>query len=394
MHFLFATPNANILVKGGIKILGTILMGHRFISQTKKTKEELFDALVKNAIDFLDSSLDDLEKRPKNSIVDFYTSIELFMKARLMTEHWSLILSKPENANIDSFRVGDFQSVVLGDAIKRLKLIVNEPLELDTVNNFKALGEHRNQIVHFAHSDYMDLDATKASIVVEQWSSWHHLHSLLTDKWSDVFNPYRDAINRVHERMMQQKDFIKARYDALKPKIEIEEKSGKAVIDCQHCEMHSAVITENHKWGTDYTCFVCAVSDTAVPATNESIECPDCHENFEFFDKSIANCPHCKSEITTDILIALCEEKYTEGDEWWEEGQPHIAGCHQCQNEQPSVFFIDNLWSCVCCYDRGWKAISCNHCGEFITGDMETIKYFACYKCEDEAREQFKTGGG
>ena len=48
-------------------------MGRKFISQKKQTKEELFDSLVKNAIDFLDSSLDDLEKRPKNSIVDFYT---------------------------------------------------------------------------------------------------------------------------------------------------------------------------------------------------------------------------------------------------------------------------------------------------------------------------------
>tara|TARA_B100000965_G_scaffold361709_1_gene343253 strand:+ start:503 stop:721 length:219 start_codon:yes stop_codon:yes gene_type:complete len=67
-------------------------MGRKFISQKKQTKEELFDSLVKNAIDFLDSSLDDLEKRPKNSIVDFYTSIELFLKARLMDEHWTLIL--------------------------------------------------------------------------------------------------------------------------------------------------------------------------------------------------------------------------------------------------------------------------------------------------------------
>lgn len=170
-------------------------MGRKFISQSKQTKEELFDALVKNAIDFLDSSLDHLDKRPKNSIVDFYTSIELFLKARLMSEHWTLILSKPETANIDSFQVGDFHSVFLEDAIKRLRSIVNEPLEQNTVDNFKALGEHRNQIVHFAHSDYMDLDATKAGVVVEQWSSWHHLHTLLTEKWKGVFNPYQEEIS-------------------------------------------------------------------------------------------------------------------------------------------------------------------------------------------------------
>lgn len=193
--------------------------------------------------------------------------------------------------------------------------------------------------------------------------------------------------------MMEQKEFIKARYDLLKPKIDIEEKSGKSVIYCQHCEMHSAVVTERHPWGPDYSCIVCGVSDTAVAVTNEAIECPDCHNNFEFFDKSMIDCPHCKTKITTEILIGLCEEKYTEGDGWWAEGQPHIAGCHQCQNEKHSVFFIDNLWSCVSCFDRGWKAISCNHCDEFVTGDMEKIKYFACYKCEDKAREQFRADG-
>src|SRR5690554_7848983 len=100
-------------------------MGRKFISQKKQTKDELFDSLVKNAIDFLDSSLDDLEKSRKNSIVDLYTSIELFLKALLIAEHCTLIMSKPETANIDSFRVGEFHSVFLGDAFKRLKGVVN-----------------------------------------------------------------------------------------------------------------------------------------------------------------------------------------------------------------------------------------------------------------------------
>lgn len=368
-------------------------MGRKFISQKKQTKEELFDSLVKNAIDFLDSSLDDLEKRPKNSIVDFYTSIELFLKARLMAEHWALIISKPETANIDSFRVGDFHSVFLEDAIKRLKGILNEHLEQSTIDNFKALGEHRNQIVHFAHSDYADFSVAKAGVVVEQWASWHHLYALLTEKWEDIFEPYLEEFERIHNKIMQQREFIKTRYNELKEKIDIEEKSGKRIIDCQHCEMHAAVVSDVHKWGDDYTCIVCGVSDTAVMSTNEKLECPTCCKSFEFFDKNLTACPHCETPISTDLLIDLCEQKYTEGDDWWEEGQPHIAGCHICQYERPSVFFIGGLWSCVSCFDRGWQAISCPNCDEFVTGDMDTIKYFACYKCEDEVRKRFREDG-
>ena len=230
-------------------------------------------------------------------------------------------------------------------------------------------------------------------MVVEQWASWHHLHNLLTGKWKDVFQLYQDEFKRIHTRMMRQKDFILARYNELKPKIEIEEKSGKKVIDCQHCGMLAAVVKEEHKWGSDYSCIVCGVSDTAVVSTRESIECPNCHKGFEFFNKNLKTCPHCETAITTEKLIDLCEAKYSEGDGWWEEGQPHIAGCHRCQYERSSVFFIDGLWSCISCFDRGWQAISCPTCDEFVTGDMETIKYFACYKCEDEARERFKADG-
>ena len=138
---------------------------------------------------------------------------------------------------------------------------------------------------------------------------------------------------------------------------------------------------------------VCGGSGTAIVSTEEMVPCSNCGKEFKFFDKELKECPHCDQTITTDILIDLCENKYTEGDGWCEEGQPHIASCHKCENERPSVFFIDNLWSCVSCFDRGWQAISCPHCGEFVTGDMETIKYFSCFKCEEEARENFRADG-
>jgi hypothetical protein len=369
-------------------------VGRKFVSQKKQTKDEMFDALVKNAIDFLDSSLDDLDKRPKNSIVDFYTSIELFLKAVLMSEHWTLIISKPETANLDSFRVGDFHSLSLSDSTKRLKTILSEPLDQKIVENFKAMGEHRNQIVHFAHTNYTDLSATKAAIVVEQWTSWHYLHELLTVKWKDIFNKYLPEFERIHKRMMLQADFIKARFSELKPKIEIEAKSGKTVIDCEHCDMASGIVSEAHTWGNDYLCMVCGVQDTAVISTNALLSCRNCGKDFEFFQKDITSCPHCGDKLDTNKLIDLCEKEYAEGDAWCEEEmQPHIASCHECQNERPSVFYIDGHWSCVSCFDRGWKAISCPHCDEFVTGDMETIKYVACFKCEDRVRAELKADG-
>ena len=54
---------------------------------------EMFDSLVRNAIDFLKKSVDELEKSPKYSVIHFYTAIELFLKARLLAELWTLIIT-------------------------------------------------------------------------------------------------------------------------------------------------------------------------------------------------------------------------------------------------------------------------------------------------------------
>lgn len=53
-------------------------MARTYVQQKPQTNEQLFNALVLNAVDFLDASIDNLDRRPKNSIVDFYTAIELF----------------------------------------------------------------------------------------------------------------------------------------------------------------------------------------------------------------------------------------------------------------------------------------------------------------------------
>jgi len=363
-------------------------MARKFIQQRQQTKNEMFDSVVKNAIDFVDASLDNLGKRPKNGIVDFYTAIELFLKARLMAEHWTLVVSKPELASFSNFSVGDFHSVYLEDAARRLRDIVGEEIEEKALNNFKALAEHRNQIVHFAHTDYSDVGGVKAGVVIEQWASWHFLHELLTTKWSNTFEAYIPELERLHSRILGEKDFIQSRFQELEPLIRKKQKNGGIFVRCDKCQTNGGLVSETHPWGSSYSCVVCQKSGTATKPTAENINCDKCENGFEFFKSAVKSCPHCAEPINTAKLISLCKLKYTEGDDWWEEGAPCAAYCHECRYPKPSVFYIDGLWSCVSCFARGWQAINCPNCDEFATGDMDTIKYFACCRCEDEVRRK------
>lgn len=363
-------------------------MARKWLKQERRTKEELFDALVRNALGFVNTSIDNLQRKPKNAIVDLYTAIELFLKARLMKEHWTLMLAKPETGDLQNLAVGDFLSVYLNDALKRIQSILGEKIDQDASDNFKALGEHRNQIVHFAHSGMDNPSRTQAGVIVETWASWHYLHALLTGPWGSVFQPYLMELELLNQRMMRQGDFIKARFEILKPQIAIQEKKGNKVVPCGHCHMSAAIVGETHSWGSDYTCMVCGVDDTVVEEPNAELPCPSCNVPFKFFQKGLHSCPACSHQITTDILIDLCAKQFPEGDDWCEEGYAHIASCHKCQHPEPSVFFIEGMWSCVSCFERGWGAVACERCDEFVTGDMDRIKYFACHKCEPEVRKR------
>ncbi|HEJ8022153.1 TPA: hypothetical protein SMI40_001517 [Serratia liquefaciens] len=362
-------------------------MARKHVKQKPQSNEQLFNSLVINAIDFLDASIDNLDKRPKNSIIDFYTAIELFLKARLMREHWTLILEDPGSAHIQNFSVGDFKSVYLDGAVKRLRAILSIKFDDNVIDNFKALGEHRNQIVHFAHTEYSNPQANKAGVVAQQWPSWHYLYNLLSVEWKDIFSIEQGKeIERIHGKMLTQRKFLDARFFEISNLIDINIKKGVKIVKCNQCELLAGIVKDNHSWGDDYECLVCESQSVSLVKILDTLDCPQCNKPFVFFSHDVNECPTCNYKIDTNLLIRLCKAKYKTGDDWWEQGGHVIAGCHKCQHSPNSVFYIEGQWSCVSCFDRGWSAINCPHCDEYVTGDMESINYFACYKCEDQRR--------
>src|SRR5262249_9189194 len=123
-------------------------------TKTGVEHDDFFDSLVQNAVEFLQRSLKLLEKHPKHSVIDFCTALELFLKARLLREHWALVVSRIEDANLQSFKNGDFQSVTMDKCLQRLHHITNEKLHLHEEKCFEEIRNHRNKVVHFFHRAY------------------------------------------------------------------------------------------------------------------------------------------------------------------------------------------------------------------------------------------------
>ncbi len=69
------------------------------------TSPDHLTEIVANAIDFLTLATEEFGDRSKHSVIAFYTAVELMLKARLMEEHWSLVVGK--DADMNKFKSGD-----------------------------------------------------------------------------------------------------------------------------------------------------------------------------------------------------------------------------------------------------------------------------------------------
>ena len=141
------------------------------MEKPKQAKND-FNLVVENAFDFFRKSLEEFDKEPKYSIIHFHAAVELIMKARLLWEHWTLIITRPETANLKSFRSGDFQSISIKDAKARLESIVQDGLNQAEYECFLRLSDHRNRMVHFYHPGNTGNKTELEKIVAEQCLAW------------------------------------------------------------------------------------------------------------------------------------------------------------------------------------------------------------------------------
>lgn len=344
----------------------------------KIKKQEVFNSLVTNAIDFLKVSVAELKERPKYSVINFCTSIELFLKARLLKEHWSLIISRPEDANLNSFHAGNFKSVNMTEAIKRLNNIANQRLTLQEVECFEQIRQQRNKLVHFFDKKYSGKQFTRTinKIMVEQYKGWLYLHELLTNKWKDEFSNYAKKIRNLDRLMHDHREFLKTKFGFLKPEIEKKKKSGAVVRKCFTCKLESAIEEEICSPLFYNDCPVCNTMQwlLKVPCPN-----PKCSSDIFVFDLGEGDCDVCGEHISLEDLIDMYRDHVSPDEVGI---VPDVAVCQECESYPGSVVPLDNGdWLCLNCINFFHQIDQCGWCSEWIAGAGENTCLIGCSHC-------------
>lgn len=328
---------------------------------------EMFDGLVKNALDFLETSIREIEKNPKYSVIHFCSGVEIFLKARLLLEHWSLIITDEKGPNLDRFIGGHARTVTIDQAIKLLQDAVKTEIPAEAQRCFKAISNHRNRLTHFFHEQDND---TVEKIAGEQCVSWYYLHQLLTESWLESFRRFSTEIDKINTLMLGNRQFLEKKFTLLSQEIQNQTLQGTKFFHCKFCQFEAAkgIDTNTIFDDIEIICLVCNARSEAYRLT-----CPQCNtHNFLYLDEKIGGidieCWNCgyTFDLTNDL----------------ESASP--AYCLSCEYEaQPTVFYINGNFICVKCLAEHDEVVHCEWCNEPFGGHIGSDTYiFGCQFCE------------
>ena len=352
-------------------------------SKPKRHLDKFFDPIVANSIDF-NASIKDFRKHPKYSVINFCSGLELILKARLLKEHWSLIVKRPEEAALLRFQNGDFVSVSVDEALKRLANIGSDTFSQDEARCFERLRDHRNKVVHFCHDAYSRKPDAKLleEVAAEQCMAWCYLHQRLTGVWSEYFKEHSKAVERLNGRLHGHRVFLKAKFTTLGPNIKKEISVGAEYRNCSACGFHSARVDEANEPVHQIECRVCGTRNSFM-----RLACPQCHKLSDIDDLASGSCDNedCGADISLDDVMKEYVPAYDPKDE-----EEEAYYCAACENSEPSATILGDRYFCFWCKEWFDTTALCGFCGYHLVGfDAIGSSLYGCFMCDTAAREHF-----
>jgi len=342
--------------------------------------EQLFNRLVENAFDFLARSTRELRISPKYSVIHFHTAVELFLKARLMADHWSLVVTKRQDPDWDKFVAGDFQSVSIEEAALKLKKAVKSGLTDKELRAFMDVTRHRNKMVHFFHEAHTTTKSEQLlrEIAKQQLYAWYLLNKIIRGRWRTVFERWSNKIDEIDEELRNHHGFLQVVFDHKREEINKRKGAGSDFHVCPSC----GFLSQEHQQEIDKIyeadCMVCGLIEKCL-----KIKCLSCSKIVLFVNEGFSKCESCGEIYDPGAVVEFLLDKDAahiaalDGDDSWD-----IGNCSNCDGFHTVVRIDDEHYVCTSCFEKFDSIQWCGWCNEPNTGDMEYSYIDGCNHCE------------
>ena len=334
--------------------------------------------LMRSAFDFLSRAIDDFDSDLKFSIINFATAIELLLKARLMNEHWTLVVDRTSEADMDAFLDGKARTVTPREAVRRLEKVCRDPIGQDAAASFEVISQHRNRMIHFFHEAATPeaRNADKEQVAAEQCVCWFYLEQLFA-RWTDQVADFEQQIAGIRWKMRRNARFLAVKFERLAPEIEAAKAAGAAFAECAGCGHEAAKIEELSDQLAEHHCQVCGLFETRL-----IIACPACEAampiDHDYAETRI--CTACNNVTTASELADILDTEYRDPME-------HTPiNCAHCTSPD-SVVLHGERYICSICLEMDETIAGCEWCNECQMGggDLEMSFETGCEFCDGRA---------
>jgi len=350
------------------------------MKKTKHTSNSLlFNELVDNGFDFLMQAVSEFDKKPKYSVVHFSTAVELILKARLVHDHWSLIVEG--SPNIGKFKDGSFKSINFNELIPRIEGVTGERISPEIKACFDAIAKHRNKMVHFFHEADVKKNNKKIikEIAIEQSAGWFYLRRLI-EKWSPIFVEYDDKVSSLNMQMKNHRVFLSTVFEKIKPEIDLDKNRGSTYKTCFSCGFEASYkkpLTANL---FECTCKVCLLKENTI-----EIKCPNCAKDIELDQEAAPDfeCPECNERIAEHNLNHQLNTEPVTYDDYLDNVNINCAMCVSMD----TVIKHETYFICKFCLAIENDMRVCDWCneGQIGGGDLEFSYISGCEFCDGQA---------
>ena len=189
--------------------------------QTGNMAGQLHLSPLENGLDYLRSAVDGLVGEPdaravKYAVLHLAAGIEVLAKHRLLAEHWTLVVSKPDDAKLSrsAFDRGEFVSVSGEIALKRLRNLVGLPLHGGDLGAVSALQKLRNKLQHFEVNESVAAVISLSTLALDFALRFINDH-LLPDADEADADTIEDALPEIRKKLGEIQTFVDHRMAAI-----------------------------------------------------------------------------------------------------------------------------------------------------------------------------------
>jgi hypothetical protein len=133
---------------------------------------------ILNGVDFLDRAINELleahdQQGLKYAVLHLQATADILVKVRLQREGFKYVFEDPEQGRRGQVKRGDFKSVTLTSAVKRLDEVAEIKLTPKERRAFSNLGRERNKLQHFGSTSNREMVRNFAGKAMEVLSRFH-----------------------------------------------------------------------------------------------------------------------------------------------------------------------------------------------------------------------------